>query len=51
MFKMPCVVACAHTSTQGILNIYTRLRNFLTLILIINIPQDFYVWYSVHSRL
>jgi hypothetical protein len=30
----------AHTSTQDVLNIYTQLFNFLTLILIINIPHE-----------
>ena len=32
----------AHASTQDILNIYTQLFNFLTLILIVHIPRD--VW-------
>jgi hypothetical protein len=31
-----------HASTQDILNIYTHLLNFLTLILIVNIPHN--VW-------
>ena len=32
----------AHANTQDILNIYTQLFNFVTLVLIIDIPHD--VW-------
>jgi hypothetical protein len=39
----------AHTITQDILNIYTQLFNFLTSILIINIPQDIWIVENINN--
>jgi hypothetical protein len=61
MFKMPCVLVCAlcggpagtvpphssHNSIQDILYIYTKLFNFVTAILIINISHNVWIVYNI----